>query len=755
MPTETIGRYEVESVIGRGAMAVVYKAVDPTIGRTVALKTMRFDVHGIEKNEVLSRFRNEARAAGKLLHPNLVTIYDAGEQEGTFYIAMECVEGNTLQGLLSEQRFLNLDRTVDILTQICAGLDYAHANGVIHRDIKPANIMITRSGVVKIMDFGIAKSGAQLTTGGDVLGTPNYISPEMVKGDPIDGRSDLFSVAVILHEMLLGERPFTAPNISTIIYKIVNEPLPPDLETKVHPAVAAILRKALSKHPSDRYQTGADLVGALKSYQALLTQPIPKTVVPGTPIITNWPSAPSVGGAAATPAPKQADATPLPRSMEPPAPPPPQPAFEAPEVFGSDVPAVFRTITQTPSADSTPSAFATPVPAFNPNVPPPPASPVSAAFGPIPPATPLKPSSVPQPMFGAKNLEQDPVVAPPPPVNTGIPRVFVVAGITIVVIALVALGYKVISGRQAPAPAITVAAPDPAALTQTENEKGPEESSKVDAAGETATAGAKPGATPVPAAGKKKTGKAEQQPAPVVAAPVAAARPGVTIADLAIVSSPDGATVQLDGVNRSEKTPFTASALKPGTHTLIFTKPGYAPLTRTVEMAAGNNASINVSLAVAPTAIAFESTPAGATIFVDDEPTGQVTPATVKLSAGAHAISIFKPGFDEGTGNVHLGDGETQHFSVVLQPGDRDTRIRRLFAGAKDKGMIIVRSRPRGASIKLDDISVASTPARVIVRNGKAHLLVEKDGYKPYKREVQVEKGDVIVIDAILEPKGQ
>ena len=148
MPTEIIGRYEVGSVIGRGAMAVVYKAVDPTIGRSIALKTMRFDVHSIEKQEVLSRFRNEARAAGKLLHPNLVTIYDAGEQDGTFYIAMEYVEGKTLQAVLAEEHFLTLDQTIDILTQICAGLDYAHANGVIHRDIKPANIMIApqRSG---------------------------------------------------------------------------------------------------------------------------------------------------------------------------------------------------------------------------------------------------------------------------------------------------------------------------------------------------------------------------------------------------------------------------------------------------------------------------------------------------------------------------------------------------------------------------------------------------------------------------------
>jgi hypothetical protein len=159
-------------------------------------------------------------------------------------------------------------------------------------------------------------------------------------------------------------------------------------------------------------------------------------------------------------------------------------------------------------------------------------------------------------------------------------------------------------------------------------------------------------------------------------------------------------------------------------------------------------------LTQAPTEIAFESTPEGATIFVDEEPTGQVTPATIRLSPGMHAVSIAKPGFDEGTGSVRLEQGETQHFSVVLQPGDRDGHIKRVFGGAKDKGMIVLRTRPRGARIKLDDTVVdALTPARIIVRNGKMRLTVEKDGFKPYHRDLKVEKGDILVIDAILEPK--
>jgi serine/threonine-protein kinase len=730
MPTETIGRYEVGNIIGRGAMAVVYRAVDPTIGRTVALKTMRFDVHGIERNEVLSRFRNEARAAGKLLHPNLVTIYDAGEQEGTFYIAMECVDGHTLQALLAEQRFLTLDRTIDVMSQICSGLDYAHAAGVVHRDIKPANIMITRSDVVKIMDFGIAKAGTQLTTGGAVLGTPNYISPEMVKGDAVDGRSDLFSAAVILHEMLLGERPFTAPNVSTIIYKIVNEPLSPDLETRVHPTMAAILRKALSKHPSDRFQRGADLVGALKDYQALLTQPIPAPVapVPHKPL-SRSPDSFGTGGAAAAVAPRFAE--PVPKVQKQPL----APLYEAPEVFGSDVPEEFRNFSSAASA----------APTAEPSAPRPTVAPR------IDHSLPVAPLNPPAASFGLPIVS--PVVAPAPMVKpkSGLPRMYVVAAIVVVVlIGGVAAVLRMKSDHPAPVAGLAVAAPDPVAIIQSEPAKAPEETSRIETAAQAQLAADQKSDA---LAARRKNAKLQPPPVSLAPEPVASA-PVITTADLEISSVPEGATVQLDGQSRSEKTPFTVSTLQPGAHTLIFTKPGYMPMARSVDLTAASNASVAVNLVLSPTAIAFESTPPGAVIFVDEEPTGQITPATVKLSPGTHEISLAKTGFDEATGSVRLNEGDTQHFNAVLQPGNRGLRTHSLFAGSKDKAMIVVRSRPRGARITLEDSSTdAVTPARLIVHNGKARLTVEKDGYKPFHRELQVNKGDVIVVDAILEPK--
>ncbi|MFL6439439.1 MAG: protein kinase domain-containing protein [Terriglobales bacterium] len=271
LTVEKIGRYEIVSELGRGAMGLVYRAVDPNIGRTVALKTMRLDVHGMEHDDMLRRFKNEARAAGVMNHSNIVTIYDAGEADGLFYIAMEYIEGKTLQSIMMEKRMLPSDQIIDVGVQVCAGLDYAHEMKVIHRDIKPANIMITSQNVAKIMDFGISKAAGSLTSNSQVLGTPNYMAPEQVKGLDINGRADLFSFGVVLYEMATGERPFAGQNVTTIIYKIVNEnPVPPsEVEMSVHPGLSAVISKCLRKDPEERYKTGAALAHDLQNYRSL------------------------------------------------------------------------------------------------------------------------------------------------------------------------------------------------------------------------------------------------------------------------------------------------------------------------------------------------------------------------------------------------------------------------------------------------------------------------------------------------------
>jgi eukaryotic-like serine/threonine-protein kinase len=266
---QRFGRYQIVREIGHGAMGVVYEALDPTIGRKIALKAIRFDGIGTTADEAARRFKNEARAAGGLNHPNIVTVYDAGEDNGLLYLAMEFIEGSTLEALIRQQRSIAAAQTIDIIRQVCSGLDFAHAKGIIHRDVKPGNIMLASNRLAKITDFGIARAGEAMTITGQVVGTPNYMSPEQVLGKPLDGRSDLFSVGVILYEMVTGERPFEGQSITTIMYKIVHEtPIPPrKLDATIHAGLSAVIEKALSKSADDRFPNGEALVRALQDYK--------------------------------------------------------------------------------------------------------------------------------------------------------------------------------------------------------------------------------------------------------------------------------------------------------------------------------------------------------------------------------------------------------------------------------------------------------------------------------------------------------
>jgi serine/threonine-protein kinase len=266
---ESIGRYQIVKELGHGAMGVVYQAVDPTIGRPVAIKTIRLDAvdDSDERAKLRERLFREARSAGILSHPGIVTIYDMEERGDIAFIAMEFVDGPTLDQLLSSKQPITPERLINILRQTAAALDYAHAKGIIHRDIKPANIMMASDGAVKITDFGIAKvtTSQQYTQTGTILGTPNYMSPEQVQGLAVTGRADQFSLAVIAFEMLTGERPFTGEHLTTVVYKIVAEDPPPvqRLNPTLSPQIDAVLRRALLKKPEGRYNLCIEFVNGL------------------------------------------------------------------------------------------------------------------------------------------------------------------------------------------------------------------------------------------------------------------------------------------------------------------------------------------------------------------------------------------------------------------------------------------------------------------------------------------------------------
>jgi serine/threonine-protein kinase len=275
------GRYDLREELGRGAMGVVFHGFDPMIGRDVAVKTLRLSEAGtgLSREELIGRFQTEARAAGLLTHPNIVVVFDAGEEEGLFYITMEFVEGRSLQTLIDAHQPFSLPRVMKLMEQVCSALDFAHQHNVVHRDIKPANLMLTADDTVKITDFGTAKIlqfGTAQTA--HVMGTPSYMSPEQVKGKPVDGRSDIFSLGVILYELMTGEKPFPGQNITTVIYKIINEePIPPrSLDSSIHPGLSAVITRALAKDPAARYQNCHELLNALKNYHEMVS---PETTV--------------------------------------------------------------------------------------------------------------------------------------------------------------------------------------------------------------------------------------------------------------------------------------------------------------------------------------------------------------------------------------------------------------------------------------------------------------------------------------------
>jgi len=279
------GRYELSEELGRGAMGVVHKAFDPVIGRNVAVKTMRLteEATGMKRAELTARFQTEARAAGLLTHPNIVIVYDAGEEDGLYYITMEYVEGKSLQALFDAKQSFPLPRTLRLMEQVCSALDYAHRSNVVHRDIKPANLMLAPDDTVKITDFGTAKImrfGSAQTT--HIIGTPSYMSPEQIKGKAVDGRSDIFALGVILYELVTGEKPFPGQNVTTVIYKIVNEePIPPrELDASIHPGLSAVITRALAKEPAARFQSCREMLEALRNYRNLSASPETTMVSP-------------------------------------------------------------------------------------------------------------------------------------------------------------------------------------------------------------------------------------------------------------------------------------------------------------------------------------------------------------------------------------------------------------------------------------------------------------------------------------------
>lgn len=772
------GRYQIMGELGRGSMGVVYKGFDPLIGRTVAIKTMLTEtLPAAEFEEYKARFQREAQAAGILTHPNIVTVYDFGEDSGVLFLAMEFLEGESLQHLVEKQGVLPIETVLPMYEQVCSALDAAHSHKIVHRDVKPANIMILESGLVKMTDFGIAKiMHTGMTQAGQILGTPNYMSPEQVKGRSVDGRSDIFSLGVILYELITGEKPFGGQNITTVIYKIINEnPIPPrELDPTLHLGLSYVIQKALAKNPEERYQTCRALADDLRNYRALGGGPAPsETVAIRVPPIHSFaaetvvtPSGPA-SSAATLPPPKSA--------VTPPSAPsrfqvPPPPRIER-QTFE---PPVARTPQPPAGPGSRPTQIR--VPQATPQAEP-------ARRAEVPPEIPVPPSVAPPPQQLERPKPAPPVVpaiitTPQPAKTSGAIWAIVVL---IIVAGLVGGGYYLYklkrtaqvvlnpsttgngtgtaanatsgtgSGSPGSATPGTTNAPAGTAVSATTADTGtgqPGASTTTGQPGASTTTSNPAGTTTTPTTEPPKPTEVAQ---PAISSGIA----------LVVNSNPDGARITLDdATNPDWVTPYTIADVQLGTHRVSVSLEGYNASAQMVKVRAGRMRPLNFTLqplkgaittppkpkpVVTPAGgsgtLAIATNPAGAAISIDGKPVGQ-SPVSESVSAGSHVYRAELSGYRPCERSVLVEDGGLYTLRCDLE-----------ILAQEDSGVVDITTNPPGASVFVDAIGRGMSPARVKLKAGAHHISLKLQGYQPIEEDISVTRNQTVPVDRTLSPR--
>lgn len=777
------GRYEILSELGRGAMGVVYRAMDPVIGRTVAVKTIRLSEEGtgLTRPELLTRFQTEARAAGLLTHPNIVVVYDAGEENGLYFITMELVEGKSLQALLDGGHAFPVPRVIRILEQTCSALQFAHERNIVHRDIKPANLMLTADDTVKVTDFGTAKilqfGSVQQTA--HVMGTPSYMSPEQVKGRPVDGRSDIFSLGVMLYEMLTGEKPFPGQSITTVIYKIVNEdPVPPrQINPSIHPGLNDIVLRALAKEPEDRYQSCREMLEDLRNYRALggnERNPDATMISPrlGATLPLNAEAANLRGAHADDPmtaatvrslqnragGPTQ---TPIVRRtgvVQPVIPPKKKNTLAtvlaalllvAVIVYGgnklrpelkaarernnssqqgtvSDItPAQSPSGRDTPADQSAASATVTaPTTISVPELTPPQQAPSTAATVEEPKTDALQPAAAP-----AKKL----VPATKPPVEVKKPEVTLNAE---------ALEYK---GR----------------IEEAIAERGLNARLQIAGIGNTLTLSGKlrpaehasllrfmhnaPGAvhvvddilyddTPLPASDE---GGPEGHPVP-----------SKGMGAVHVLTDVIGAKATLFGPGGHAlhecQTPCSFNNLFPERYSLQVQKDGYLQVQTALQVKAGESQDQKIHLEALAKGVYISSKPAGADIFINGAKQSGQTPAALPLAPGHYDLVLRLPGYDPYVGQVQVKDNIQTTLDAELKERGQSAHV----AWAQ------VSSTPEGAEIIVDGNPTGQvSPSRVQIPAGTHVIALKLNGFQPVRRGVEASEGGTVTVTETLKHK--
>ena len=745
------GRYEIQGELGRGAMGVVYKAVDPVIGRTVAVKTLRLSEEGtgLSRPELLNRFQTEARAAGLLTHPNIVVVFDAGEEEGLYYITMELVEGKSLQALLDSGQAFPLPRVLRIMEQTCSALQFAHERNIVHRDIKPANLMLTADDTVKVTDFGTAKilqfGTVQQTA--HVMGTPSYMSPEQVKGRVVDGRSDIFSLGVLLYEMITGEKPFPGQNITTVIYKIVNEePVPPrQIDASIHSGLSAVVMKALAKEPSARYQNCRDMLEDLKNYRSLAANNSPASTV----MLTGSPD-----DTVATPAHRMGRNEELQTAHT-------ARSFEARAGSPTQTPLVRRTAAIQPAElprKSNPflTIFLALIlvgviifgyrkikPVFDDarqqnqiqNAAPVDKGALKNADGDPGAATSGEKTSDASDTATASENSQPAESVPPQPVKKTNPPP--VKG---------AANPSMAAGGFSP-----TAAEYRGRIEEAASEKGIAGKLKIHGTGNTLTLSGKlrpsehgellkflKGAP----AGVQVVDDILYDDTPVSSGntpePGSHPVPSPGRGAIHVITNVVGATAMVTGAyNYSShcETPCSFSNLDPGGYNLEVKKTGFQPTQTALQIRAGQTLDEKINLEQTALGLHIVTRPAGADVFINGDKQSGQTPLTIPLAPSTYNLVLRKQGFEPYSQSVTVKENAQAQLDIELK--ERSAHV----AWAQ------VDSNPPGAEISVDSIQTGKqTPARVEITAGIHTIVLKKDGFQLSRRVVELSEGGTVSV---------
>jgi len=630
---DQIGRYQIIDELGRGAMGIVFKAQDPAIGRTIAIKSIRLQdlTDEAERERLRERLFREAQSAGILSHPGIVTIYDIAEENGQAYIFMEFVNGPPLEKMLLTEQTPDKETLLSILRQTAAALDYAHKKGIVHRDIKPANIMIHEDGTAKVTDFGVAKIvSQQMTQVGMMMGTPSYISPEQVQGGTISGRADQFSLAVIAYEVLTGEKPFVADYLPTLLYKIVREePLPVQrLNPTVSPAVNAALHKALAKNPADRHENCVDFINALATACNATPgwMPLPRGASQNMPTVGSQEGLVSTAGERSRDLDETvADVEPAPVSPPPLPPPAPRPPDDAPGNFPNSLPN-SRELKIEPAPERR-------LPHREP----------SHLFRNLAWSA-LGAAVVGGGLFFAYQKAKEAYVIPVAvaPSATA-PSTDQTASAGTQSPGTSSGGTQPAAGTQAPPSASETPAPSPASPTA---------SSPVTT--NPAPDGDQPAATVNPA--PRRT--ASQQPA----APQPP--PGASTSTFQLTTSPAGSEAVFDTNAASRCISPCAIDLAFGRHTFVVRHEGYREAQKIIEIP--RDTGLIVDLQRMSGTLSVVSNPSGLSIVIDGREQARKTPGSFPLPVGEHHVQVIK-GNDKQEFTVFIGDGQLSSKFIEWQ----------------------------------------------------------------------------------------